>query len=122
MNSVALIGRLGKAPESRSTGSGKKVANFSIAVDHGYGDKKTTHWIDVVAWEKTAEAAVNYLEKGSRVAVKGRLQQRSWQDRDGNTRNKLEVVAEELTFLSDISSRKPQNSEFDQPQTEEPPF
>ena len=112
MNNVSLIGRLGKDPEVRTTSSGKSVANFTLAVDYGYGDRKTTSWIPVQVWEKTAELAAKFLAKGSQVAVEGRLQQRSWEDRDGNTRSVLEVVADRLDFLTKAAKSTSQ-SEFD---------
>lgn len=121
MNSVSLIGRLGKDPEVRTTGSGKTVANFTLAVDFGFGDRKTTSWIPVQVWEKTAEIAQKYLAKGSQVAVTGRLQQRSWEDRDGNTRSVLEVVGERLDLLSK-SEKSTSQSEFDGDTTEDSPF
>lgn len=105
MNCCSLIGRLGRDPETRHTGSGKSVTNFSIAVDYGFGDKKTTSWIPVVCWEKTAELAQEYLVKGSQVAVTGRLQERSWQDKEGNKRTVLEVIAIGLDFLSKSERR-----------------
>ena len=122
MNSVSLIGRLGKDPEVRNTTSGKTVANFTIAVDFGYGDRKTTSWIPVQAWEKTAEIVQKYTAKGSQVAVTGRLQQRSWEDRDGNTRSVLEVVADKVDLLSKVE-RSTSQSEFDEtPSDDDPPF
>lgn len=118
MNVVSIIGRLGRDPESRKTGSGKSVANFTIAVDDGFGERKKTSWIPVVAWEKTAELAEQYLAKGSQVAVEGRLQQRSWQDKDGNNRSVLEIVANRLDFLTkaDKSGARNQDQDFDTPQ------
>ena len=123
MNNVSLIGRLGKDPEVRNTSSGKTVANFTLAVDYGFGDRKTTSWIPVHVWEKTAELAGKFLAKGSQVAVEGRLQQRSWEDRDGNTRSVLEVVGDRLDFLTKATKSTSQ-SEFDSPnqQDDDPPF
>ena len=121
MNSVALVGRLGKDPEVRNTGSGKTVANFTLAVDYGFGDRKQTSWIPVQAWEKTAEIVQKYTAKGSQVAVTGRLQQRSWEDRDGNTRSVLEVVADKVDLLSK-SEKSTSQSEFDQGDDSDVPF
>ena len=121
MNNVSLIGRLGKDPEVRNTSSGKTVANFTLAVDYGFGDRKTTSWIPVQVWEKTAEIVQKYTAKGSQVAVTGRLQQRSWEDRDGNTRSVLEVVADKVDLLTKAKSTS--QSEFDDsPSDDEPPF
>lgn len=123
MNSVSLIGRLGQNPQVRTTGGGKKVVNFSVAVDYGYGDKKITSWIPVVVWDKTAELAEKYLSKGSQVAVSGRLQQRSWEDHDGNKHTVIEVFAAQLDFLS--KSERPNSNadrDFDSPNEDEAPF
>ena len=121
MNSISLTGHLGRDPEVRHTGSGKTVANFSLAVNDGFGERKQTYWIPVVAWEKTAEAAEKYLKKGSHVGIEGRLQQRSWQDKEGGNRTVLEVVANRLEFLSKVEAKPSSQSEqnFDGP-TEEP--
>jgi single-strand DNA-binding protein len=122
MNSVALIGRLGRDPETRYTTGGKAVTNFSIAVDYGFGDKKTTSWIPVVAWEKTAELAQQYLGKGSQVAVTGRLQERSWQDKEGNKRTVLEVIAIGLDFLTKVEKKNSSQSEQPEIPDEDIPF
>ena len=111
MNSVSLIGRLGRDPETRYTGGGKAVTNFTIAVDDGFGENKTTSWITVVAWEKTAELAQQYLAKGSQVAVEGRLKQRTWNDKEGAKHTVLEVVANRLDFLTKIEKRASSQSE-----------
>jgi single-strand DNA-binding protein len=120
MNNVNLIGRLGRDPEVRFTGSGKAVANFSIAVDDGYGEKKITSWVPVVAWEKTAELVQQYVVKGSQVAVSGQLRQRNWEDRDGNKRTVLEVIARQIDFLTKVEKKQPSSQseprEFDTPQ------
>jgi len=108
MNTWSGIGRLGRDPEVRNTGSGKSVTNFAIAVDYGFGERKQTSWIPIVAWEKTAELAAQYLVKGSQVAVEGRLQQRTWEDKNGNKQSVLEVVANRLDFLTKAEKRQPQ--------------
>jgi single-strand DNA-binding protein len=110
MNSVSIIGRVGQDP-TRSTVSGKTVANFNIAVDEGYGDRKITHWIPIVAWDKTADLVHQYVSKGSQVAVEGRLSYRQWQDRDGNKRSTIEVVANRLDFLTRSETKKQARSQ-----------
>ena|ERR1700719_1403614 len=120
MNNVSLIGRLGRDPETRFTGGGKSVTNFSIAVDYGFGEKKTTSWIPVTCWEKTAELAQKYLVKGSQVAVSGRLQERSWQDKEGNKRTVLEVIASQIDFLT--KAEKQDRSQSEQVPDEDIPF
>lgn len=101
MNQVVLIGNLGKDVELKTTQSGKNVCNFSIGVSRprskdGVSD---TDWINIVAWEKTAELCGKYLHKGSKVGVVGRLQTRSY-DKDGKKVYITEVLAENVEFLS----------------------
>lgn len=101
---VTAVGTLGKDPEIRSTGSGKKVASFSIAVDQGFGDSKRTEWINVIAWEKLAELAERFLKKGKSIALSGTLQTSSWDDKtSGQKRYKTEVVARDITFMDSRS-------------------
>lgn len=125
-NHVVLIGRLGRDPEVRYTQSGKAVANFSMATSDGFGEKKTTNWHNIVAWGKTAELCKEYLHKGSLVCVDGRLQNRSWEDKDGNKRSTVEVVANSVTFMDPKGKnggKKSENDEGDEtPQTEDDLF
>lgn len=113
MNSVSLIGRLGRDPESRHTTGGKTVTNFTVAVDYGFGENKTTSWIPIVAWEKTAELAQQYLVKGSQVAVTGRLQVRSYENKAGDKVSVLEVIASQLDFLTKVEKKTSSQSERD---------
>lgn len=99
-----VIGRLGRDPEMRYTANGSAVTNFSVAADSGFGDKKKTEWFNVTAWEKTAEACAQYLNKGSLVYVEGRMQTRSW-EQDGTKKYKTELVAERVQFLDTKGSR-----------------
>ncbi len=99
VNSVNIIGRLGRDPEMRYTPSGKPVTNMNVAINERYGDDERTTWIRVVAWNATAEACNTYLAKGSQVAVSGRLQSRSY-EKNGQTVYVTEVVANHVTFLS----------------------
>lgn len=99
MNKVVLIGNLTKQPELRFTpGAGTAVASFTLAINEGWGDKKKTNYIPCVAWNKTAENLANFCDKGSKVAVFGRIEVRSY-DKDGEKRYKTEVVANEVEFL-----------------------
>lgn len=103
-NKVQLIGNLGAKPELKTLESGKKVASFSIAVDETYrkasGEKvKETHWHRIVAWEKLAEIAEKYLDKGKEVAIEGRLSNRSYTDKDGVKKSICEIIATELLLL-----------------------
>lgn len=98
MNTVQILGNLGKDPDIRATGTGKTVASFSVAVKRKYTtqqgeDKELTDWINVVAWGSLAEAVGNQLKKGSRVFVEGRYSTRSYEDKNGNKRYVTEVIA-----------------------------
>ena len=107
LNRVILIGRLTRDPELRYVPSGKPVANFTLAVDRGrkgQDGKKETDFIDVVVWEKQAENVSQYLKKGSLCAVEGRLQIRSYTDKDNNKRKAAEVVASSVQFLDSKKS------------------
>jgi len=99
INQVVLMGRLTRDPEQRTTTTGKTIANFSIAVDRG-GQDDTADFFDVTAWEKLGDLVVQYLSKGRRVLVQGRLRQDSWDDKEtGKKRSRVEVTATDVTFL-----------------------
>lgn len=100
MNNVTLLGRLTRDPELATTNGGTKTTKFTLAVDRGYSKEReqTADFIPCVAWRSTAEFATKYLKKGSLVAVKGRLATRSWKDKEGNTRNTMEVTVENIYF------------------------
>lgn len=103
-NKVQLIGNLGKAPDVRTTESGKKWARFSLATNESYrntkGEKVTeTQWHNLVAWGKVAEIVEKYLEKGKEVAIEGKLVSRSYNDKDGNKKYITEVQVSELLLL-----------------------
>ena len=103
-NKVQLIGNLGNDPEIITLDSGKKLAKFSIATNETYknaqGEKVTdTQWHNIVAWNKTAELAESFLEKGKEVAIEGKLTTRSWDDDKGQKRYITEVVCNEILFL-----------------------
>ena len=102
LNHIVIMGRLTRDPELRRTGSGLPVASFSVAVDRDFGKnengEKETDFIDCVAWRNTAEFVSKYATKGRMVVVSGRLQIRSWTDKDGNKRRTAEVVADNCYF------------------------
>jgi single-strand DNA-binding protein len=99
INQVILMGRLTRDPEMRTTTTGKNIASFSLAVDRG-GQDDQADFFDVTAWEKLAELVNQYLSKGRRCLVQGRLRQDSWDDKEtGKKRSKVEVVATDVTFL-----------------------
>jgi single-strand DNA-binding protein len=99
INQVILMGRLTRDPEVRTTSTGKTITSFSIAVDRG-GQEDAADFFDVTAWEKLGELVSQYLSKGRRCLVQGRLRQDSWDDKEtGKKRTRVEVVATDVTFL-----------------------
>ena len=102
LNHITIMGRLTRDPELRRTGSGVAVASFSLAVDRDYsprdGGERETDFIDCVAWRQTGEFVSKYFTKGRMAVVSGRLQIRSWNDKDGNKRRTAEVVADNVYF------------------------
>ena len=102
LNHITIMGRLTRDPELRRTGSGVAVASFTVAVDRDFGGRdggeKETDFIDCVAWRQTGEFVSKYFTKGSMIVVSGRLQIRSWTDKDGNKRRTAEVVADNVYF------------------------
>jgi single-strand DNA-binding protein len=104
INQVILLGRLTRDPEQRTTPSGRTVVSFSIAVDRA-GQDDQADFFDVTAWEKLGELVMQYLSKGRRVLVQGRLRQDSWDDKEtGKRRSRIEVTATDVTFLDAPSS------------------
>ena len=102
MNKVILVGRLTKDPELKRTNSDISVANFSVAIDRKFkdqnGDKKAD-FFDCVAWRQSADFVCQYFKKGKPIAIVGSLQNRSWDDQNGNKRYKTEVIVEEINFV-----------------------
>jgi len=103
-NRVILIGNLGHDPETKTTESGKKVSNFTLATDDGYKNAdgqrvSETTWHNIVAWNGLAEIAGNYLKKGKQVAVEGRIVYRTYEDKKGVTKNITEIVLNDLILL-----------------------
>lgn len=101
LNHITIMGRLTRDPELRRTGSGIAVASFTVAVDRDFGAQgsdKETDFIDCVAWRQTGEFVSKYFTKGRMIVVSGRLQIRSWTDKDGNKRRIAEVVADNCYF------------------------
>ncbi|MDN5819140.1 MAG: single-stranded DNA-binding protein [bacterium] len=117
VNQVILMGRLTRDPEVRTTTTGKTITSFSLAVDRG-GQSAETDFINITAWEKLGELVAQYLSKGRRCLVQGRLRQDSWDDKEtGKKRSRIEVTASDVTFLdapseggSSSSSSKPSSS------------
>ena len=102
LNHIVVMGRLVRDPELRRTGSGIAVASFSVAVDRDFGKnengERETDFIDCVAWRQTGEFVSKYFTKGRMAVVSGRLQIRSWTDKDGNKRRTAEIVADNVYF------------------------
>lgn len=104
LNKVMVIGNLGADPEMRYTADGSAVTNFRVAASRNYqtrdGERREeTEWFSVVTWSKLAEQCSQFLQKGSKVYVEGRLQTRSWDGQDGQKRYRTEVVAERVLFM-----------------------
>lgn len=108
VNKVILIGNLGKDPEVRHLDNGRAVANFSLATSEVYNNKNgervtNTEWHNIVMWTPLAELAEKYLKKGSQIYLEGKLQTRSYDDKDGNRKYITEVVAATMNFLGSRS-------------------
>ena len=107
VNQVMLMGNLTRDPELRQTPNGQSVVSFSLALNRSYKDQsgewqEATDYIDCVAWGPLAERVAQYLHKGRRALVQGRLQSRSW-EQDGQKRSKVEVLANDVTFVDSRS-------------------
>lgn len=101
LNVVAIMGRLVADPELRTTTQGHSVCSFRIACDRSYaqqGQERQADFIDIVAWRQQADFVSKYFQKGSMIAVEGRLQTRNYQDKNGNSRTAVEVVANNISF------------------------
>src|SRR5258708_4222195 len=103
LNQVTLMGNLTRDPELRQTPNGQSVTSFSLALNRSYKDasgewREVTDYIDIVCWGPLAERVAQYLSKGRRCLVQGRLQSRSW-EQEGQKRSKVEVLANDVTFL-----------------------
>ena len=110
------MGRLVADPELRRTPNNNSVTSFTLAVNRSFvrqGEQPQTDFIDIVAWGKTAEFVSRYFVKGQQVAVAGRIQTRNWEDKQGNKRKSVEVVAEEVHFAE---SKRDSQSRNDLPQ------
>lgn len=123
VNKVILIGRLGADPEIRTTPGGATVGNFNIATDRSYKDRndtwqEETSWHRIVVWNRHAELARDYLRKGSKVYIEGRLQTRSWDDQNGQKHYMTEVVCENMQFMD---SRPDSSAGASYPASQNPP-
>lgn len=101
LNCAIIMGRLTADPELRTTQSGVSVTSFSVAVDRSFvraGEERQTDFINVVAWRQTAEFVTRYFHKGSMIAVQGSIQTRNYEDKNGNKRTAVEIVANNVSF------------------------
>ncbi len=116
LNHITVMGRLTRDPELRRTGSGIAVASFTVAVDRDFapkdGGERETDFIDCVAWRQTGEFVSKYFTKGRMAVVSGRLQIRSWTDKDGNKRRTAEIVADNVYFGDSKRDEHQGNSSF----------
>jgi single-strand DNA-binding protein len=115
LNQVTLLGNLTRDPELRQTPSGQSVTSFSLALNRSYKDqsgewREASDFIDVVAWGPLAERVTDFLRKGSKALVTGRLQQRSW-EQDGQKRSKVEVLAQDVMFLDGKQQQQTQKKD-----------
>lgn len=123
-NQVTLMGNLTRDPDLRQTPNGQSVCSFSLALNRSYKDKNdqwqdATDYVDVVAWGPLGERVAQYVTKGRPVLVSGRLQSRQW-EQDGQKRNKLEVVASDVTFLGGRGEGNEGGGSEPAPQTKKP--
>lgn len=112
LNRVTLIGNLGKDPEMKYTTNGTAVANFSLATSESWKDdsgqkQERTEWHNIVVWRKLAEVCAEYLKKGSRVYLEGKIQTRSYDDKNGVKRYVTEIVMSEMIMLDSPQSHTP---------------
>jgi single-strand DNA-binding protein len=118
LNKVLLLGNIGRDPELRYTGSGKAVATFTLATsqrwrDQDGNDQERTEWHRVVAWGRLGEICGEYLSKGKQIFIEGRIQSRDWEDKDGNKRTTVEVIANDMIMLGGPSHSQSRDSDED---------
>ena len=106
LNNAVIMGRLVADPELRTTGSGISVSSFTVAVDRRFnrqGEDRQADFIDIIAWRQTAEFVCKYFRKGSMIAVQGYIQTRMYEDKNGNKRKAVEIVADNVSFCGSKS-------------------
>lgn len=126
VNKVILIGNLGADPELRYTPSGTPVATFSLATKEQWtnkegGKEERTEWHRIVAWGRLGEICGQYLHKGRQVYVEGRIQTRSWEDREGNKRYTTEIVAQTMQMLGPAGGKREPTEPVEEFPVDEPP-
>lgn len=110
---ISITGNVGRA-EAQYTDNGKFIFKFSLAVQSGWGDNKTTEWFDCVAWEKTGEIMNEYVGKGSRIQVRGPFELNTWKSKEGEAKGKIVVTVRDFQFLS--SKKAERESDEDEPE------
>ena len=116
INQVTLLGRVGTDPEMRYSQNGTAIVQLRLATDRRHQDGETTaDWHTVIVWGKTAEAVNQYVGKGDRLYVAGRLAQNSWEDEDKQRRRRTEVHASEVVFLDSRNGGRPESTDDDSP-------
>lgn len=106
MNAVNLIGRLVRENELKYTQSGKAVVTNTLAIDDGWGDNKKTYFLPIVVWDKSAEAMANFTDKGSKVAINGKITSRTYETKDGQKRTSIEIVANQYDGVEFLDTKK----------------
>jgi single-strand DNA-binding protein len=99
MNVAVIVGNLGKDPELKTSSGGKSYCTFTLATSDGWGDNKKTNWHNVTVFGKQAESCAQFLKKGSKAGVKGRIENSSW-EKDGERKYMTKIIADSVTFLS----------------------
>ena len=117
MNKVQLIGRLTKDPDLRYTKNNIAVANYSIAVNDGYGEKQQTQFINISTWGKNGEFVSKYFKKGQSIGIVGRLRSNNYEDSNGNKRYTVEVITEDIEFVG--SKNEKQNGQDEEIEKEQ---
>ncbi len=106
VNCAVIMGRLVADPELRTTSNGISVTSFAVAVDRGFvrqGEERQADFIDIIAWRQQAEFVCKYFRKGSMIAIQGKIQTRTYEDRSGNKRKAVEIVADNVSFCGSKS-------------------
>lgn len=125
MNKVILIGNIGKDPEIRATPNGTQVANFSLATNEKRGGEDQTEWHRCVAFNRQAEVIGEYVRKGSKLAIEGKIQTRKWTDRGGNDRYSTEILVDRFEFVEskNVQDRPAQvDTQAREPGSDDEPF
>lgn len=122
INNVTIMGRIVAAPELRTTASGTSVTTFDVAIDRRFnkqGEEKKTDFLTVVAWKSTAEFVCKYFSKGQMIAVQGSIQTRMFEDKNGNKRKAVEIVADNLSFCGSKQDNSTASTESTEPSAPE---